>query len=611
MTPFVPLDAPGLDFVVVSLAAHARHRFGPDVAQRLRSAGVEVLEVPARDGGLTLAVVADATRVVEVEGRRIGLSGLGRTARALVLPFEAPRAEELADLDPTAGQFALFSVGPDGASVRTDLFGMGHVHASQHDGMALAGDRLHLHRIVLEAFGEPVTVDGLAVAAALFSDHGFFAQQPALHRTLVAGVELVPLTQDVVVAGGRLHRVPRPDHEEAARGDATDYAALVAEGVQDVQENTRVALEDPRITAVILDLSGGKDSRLVLGAARGVPGWTRRVRVNAKDVPGSDDLLIAAGLVHRYGARYYEGDDAGTAPVTLEENLAFWRSYFFGSYNRLGLAAWSTRGDSRRSLTFSGGLGELYRAFWVPQLRRHLEGARTAQDFARSFVRGAARPGAYPEESLEQIAVALAAELDALPGRSLEERVEEHYLFHRNRHHMGLRGFSSRHERLTWFPLASRALYRAARALPFEERAAGRVVHDVMERLDPELLRLRFDGGDPFPGLARPLQDDPLALDESTADWQAAREHAARTMGERRRGTAPLLVWSEVQPAIRRTVDEAVARMREALPDAQTVLPADLEARVADAFDDAPGRANQLAMRILAVEDAAGLDTAV
>jgi hypothetical protein len=67
-----------------------------------------------------------------------------------------------------------------------------------------------------------------------------------------------------------------------------------------------------------------------------------------------------------------------------------------------------------------------------------------------------------------------------IPGQTIGEKLDGHYMAFRNRYHFGP---SIKRDQLTLSPIASPSLLRAARGLPPAEKATGRVLFDVTQAL--------------------------------------------------------------------------------------------------------------------------------
>lgn len=139
-----------------------------------------------------------------------------------------------------------------------------------------------------------------------------------------------------------------------------------------------------------------------------------------------------------------------------------------------------------------GGGGELYRDYWKPMLFTSVDPERTSTDeLVRSMLvrhRGTAFGSRYIDRYLPD----LLATFSALPGETVGHKLDAHYLNFRNRFHFGPRQSSP--ELMSTINVAtSPSLLAASRGLPASERAAGRVLFDVIRTFDEKLAYLPFD----------------------------------------------------------------------------------------------------------------------
>lgn len=597
---FFPLPRPYVDFAIVALS-----RGGEDITpalHRLEALGFYWRMVGDETIGRTVFVAASSQGVNSDEYGIFGMSGIGMNERDLIVPSEGVSRAALEDVDPETGTYTTFDVRPGRVVVKTDLFGYGHSFTSQHDELAIVSNRLHLHKIVMAAFSQELRPNPAAVIASFFSDHGLFTQQSALKETLIDGVCLVPMSSDVVMTDASIQWTAKEHFAQAMSPEKGSYEQLIDAGTQKLIANSRVVVNSDLFDTAVLDLSGGKDSRLVFGAVTRVPGWQEKTRVNTSRVPNSDDVEIAAGIVQAYSASYFTGDMVEQHPLTLQDNLRFWRSYFFGEYHRMAAGAWSNEGKNTASISIGGANGEIFRSFWAPVLERYIGDGQSTRQFAESFITSVAVRDRYTPEQLHQLVSAFVEELESYPSSSLREKVEDHYMFNRNRSHCGLRGFTFYHDRLTWYPLLSADLLAASRTLTYSERASNRVIYDVLVRLDPELATFRFDGPkDPFDSLrdGQPLR----VADESITAWEDAQRAVSSKVHGRRSGREQKMAWSDLATYVAAEARMALRELRRMEPSMVNLIPQGLEERLDEAMLT-PSIGYQLASRILAVWDA-------
>jgi len=589
-----------LDFAVVSVAPHRSQLLSP---APFTDGTLYVEPVGDVKDGLWLASSAPA-RVHRWPGGACGVSGLGMLDDGLFMARAPARPEQLEALSPDQGQYSRFVIRDGEATVQTDIFGFGTMFEYAQDGVAIVSNRAHMVSILLAALGRPPKPDWVYVAASLFSEHGFFAQQNALSRTPVEGLRPSEATDVLRVRGGRLVRRDNPGAGLLTSGDS--YETSLELGVEQIVSAARAAVTCESVEQPVVDLTAGKDSRLVLGALLGSSGWKNRVSFNTLGTESSPDVRIASTLVDLVGGRFYTGhDESVLQPVTLEWNTDFWLSYYAGEYHRFGAASHSPLGANSTELGVGGACGELFRGFWTEVVQDQIQKSATSAELAASLVSAASQPEWRAHGDLGAVADDLAADLERGGGQTLEDKVEDHYLRHRNRSHCGMRGFTLLHERAVWYPLLSSRLFVAARSLDHGERSSNRVIFDVLARLHPALVDVPFGGGYPFGRVQRERRSGPerIVLNirgfGSTEAWSDATRLRHVHTSSRRQGPQRL-VWAEMAGRIQLQATGALERIEEIGLSAE--LSDALQRRMDALFDASARRGYQLAMRILAID---------
>jgi hypothetical protein len=501
------------------------------------------------------------------------------------------------------GSFSLFRSHEGGFFVENDLFGYGQIFVSEHDDCAIASNRLHLHRIVLDALAIRVQPNAGAVQACLFSQHSFFAQQSAIRDTLIAGVSHLPVDEYVFLRGGELIRLKKARMESALAG-GDDYKQAIQRGVEEIVGNVSAALRAPGFSRIVVDVTGGKDSRMVLGSMLRSGVGREHVFVHTEGDVDSRDVVTSARLAAYLGLEYFTGDSTPQSPVAFEEGLNIWRSYYFGQYHRMAFGAWANRGLNRSDLSVGGANGEIYRSFWVAVVEKFLKGGIGVEGFCRKLIRAVRNPALFRIDDLSQLESILIEEFRLLPGESLEEKVESHYLFHRNRSHCGLRGFTFFFDRLTWYPLHSYNLLAASRSVPFSERASACVIKDVMGLLGPELLEVQFANGDDWRSC--PVNEaagmNEYYLKRGMEMWGMAQAES-RAKQPRRRIGRQTLNWSSLEASVLAMLEETIDEMMN-VDELSRILPGGLKEECRRIFKNSPRQGFQMASRVFAVHDA-------
>lgn len=443
---------------------------------------------------------------------------------------------DVGGLGDSVGIFTYLRGEPHEITFGQDFFGCGIVFYFAGPDYFVASNRYHLLLLFLSWAGHRGRLNPSKVVANLFSNGTFFHQN-ITHDMDIVGVKQVPLDQEVVINGFGWRISSKKAVQEALNGSSdVSREELLQRAKAEILDNVRSAAESGRFDKIVTDLSGGMDSRAVFAAILNIESARTQTELRSNDVPGSRDLELATGLKNLFGLRFYTDSGRPQLPLSATEALDLWRSYFMGTYHRVGSAAWSAQGRNLGELRLSGGCGEVHRTFWTKIYRAALADATTAQEVAARIVGVSASKTARAVGAALRVVDLLRDELDELPGDDAVEQLENHYLFFRNRYHFGMRAVETFYDSPMWFPLMSKSLFLAARSQGPLDRGNGLIL-ELTERLHPLLVWIDYDSvaASENPLLSSITLSDPrfrgcrVSLDSDTAEWHSIQQ-ANRTL---------------------------------------------------------------------------------
>lgn len=335
--------------------------------------------------------------------------------------------------------------------------------------------------------------------------------------TPIDGVRWLPPDRAIEVSGHGYRVVPRP--ENTAVGG---YDSLLRDGIDRAIADVQKLVDTHERVAI--NLSGGKDSRVVLALVLGA-GCADRVQIAATDPtpPGGSiahsptvqqDLEISSRLVEGLGLGWVDWRSPRDLwPTTVEGELARFQNYRHGLTNQfvpLGLTYRLTEPEAR----INGAGGEIYRGYWAGVLESHPSWKRMAHtedstdSDARTLLQGLRSPFHIPGDLAEQGEQSFIEAIRYLPGSTLAQSLDRHYETFRMRGHAGGRRWGQTYGATNVSILQQSALLRASEALDPAERYEGKVLYDIVESLAPELHDLEYQSGPwPWSGQRSPIRD--------------------------------------------------------------------------------------------------------
>jgi hypothetical protein len=324
--------------------------------------------------------------------------------------------------------------------------------------------------------GWPVTPDPANLR--VFSMSGALGSQLVSHRTAVEEIMLLPATASVVVRSraGRLelHVDPKPRNTTLRRWGVR-YSDVMSEYLSTwLSRLATLARSDLQL---ISDITGGRDSRVVLGMllrASGSAGAGGIYRIDFRSgESATEDLKVARTLDERFSLNLNARGMTSRHPLSGEQSFALWRQSNLGLYGPVYLS----RFLPVDGISLGGAGGESHRVFYTgANMTRLLQ--------IRKKALGGEAPFAVVRDQM-------LADLNSL-RRGVERQLDErilHYRHFRDRLHGGRLPVSL----VNVSPLAGGKLRQASALASSEHRERSQILADLLLNLDEDLALMDYD----------------------------------------------------------------------------------------------------------------------
>jgi asparagine synthase (glutamine-hydrolysing) len=253
---------------------------------------------------------------------------------------------------------------------------------------------------------------------------------------------------------------------------------------------------------VVLQLTGGQDSRVLLGAVE--PARRRGLQVMTLASPGNPDAEIAASLAQRFGMRHRIIDLAGLADVDPDEAHAMAVAAarrLDGSANPIAEASisWAeSRMDQQPRLAGLG--GEVARGFYyigpfrdVPVTRSRVQRLAEWRMFTNDSMSDQALDPAFAAQAKEH-ALDLLFHAFAERATSWFTATDEFYLLERMHRWSGVVASTTSMDRITINPMLDDRFLTIVRGLHPREKQNSLFLSRLSCALDAELSAIPLDG---------------------------------------------------------------------------------------------------------------------
>jgi len=484
--------------------------------------------------GCQQIILASAFPGVCVEGVYLVFSGVAQCDGRFIFGQKEITETEISNLRNSVGLFTFAMIKKGELLLTQDFVGMGTLFYSDMGGAFIVSNRYHLLLLVLACMGYKGKLLQSKVISTIYSYTTFLAQNVS-SKMDIEGTYQLPFHQEIIINKRGAEIIDKTEVLNAFKGRMTvgERHELFLQGKREIIDNIESVMVSKFFKKVVLDLSGGQDSRAVLSALLNIENGINMVELFTKNNPGSKDLEIASGLKNLLGGRYYREDGRPQYPVTLKESLNIWRSYYMGTYfYSLGLGAWSPRGENQKQIRLSGGCGEIYKGNWYPIYRNAIENIDDASALVNQLVNSFPSVFNNNLEYRQILKDLLIEEINNIPGKNALDKLENQYIYFLNRYHFGMKAFEYYHDCPIWFPLMSKSMFTLAMSIPVDERLNQNLLLELIEQLHPLLVWIDFEklGRIYKPNLDRSMLSDirfkglNIKLDTSTDEWYKIQE---------------------------------------------------------------------------------------
>jgi len=488
--------------------------------------GAQVLELTRKPGNLS------ADPIVFFDG-----VGFGTSVGLLSKLTGALQGQGLA-LD-MQGEWLAVIREPEATVVHTDGFGFNHLFYTTPElngaGIAAASASFEALVAYLRDRGCPPSAD-IAYALPLIASTGSFFNQGYSPRTSCVQIKRLLPGETIRVTAEGCSVVPNAKWSE--QSDA-DYHDLIDIGISKVRHQL-ASLNADGVHQKELYLSGGKDSRTCLSLM-----LARRSRDFTCTTHGTGgkrglvsevlvrDFAISSQLVSHYNLRWSEPVEKQTEWKTFAECLADYRRFRSNKYYSFSPSNFHTQSKNDRiHMEIHGGCGEALRGYWAKYFRNLPISARfkvsrgNVWHDAAIIFQSLVQRQSMPEELYSLALREFVVDMREVPGNTIYEVLDNHYILHRNRYHFGNVRQAYEAGKLLYYPLAQKEFLLASQKIPHASRCQGKLLYDIIEQSTPSAHLFPYESG--FFECAQPpkahIPVTEQALREVSEEHQATQE---------------------------------------------------------------------------------------
>ena len=443
------------------------------------------------------ACMISTVPVIKTPSADFIFGGLSKVDGRLI--FGQKDAKELDDprlLEDQIGNFFLVYQDPKHLYIGTDFLGMSKLYYYKNEttGGIIISNRYHLLVIAMKKSGIDMEIDTNKVMSYLYRNDMPY-QQNFSRRMEFRNTWLQPVDLCFEISGETIREIPNEIHTALQFNDhysEEDYARLLDAARNEVIDNVRALYQNPGIKRISFDLTGGLDTRETviayscLSEAEKAEKQSRMYTVEKENA--TDDLLIgyevgkAAGLSYQAWPASYE-------LLRLDEQYNHAMSSLFGEWFIFEAAKARLRTDD--TVRIDGTCGDVCgRSIYAKLMLHNGREFSSIQELLRwtdSKSITTIKSNLLRECHEEY----MSSEVEMLPGRSVYEKYDMHYLFYRNGMHMG-KFLSPDLDDPSWGPCQSKSMF-LLKLMTFTGFPELKNRFDLFYSMNPKLAAIPFE----------------------------------------------------------------------------------------------------------------------
>ncbi|NMD37517.1 MAG: hypothetical protein GYA87_02405 [Christensenellaceae bacterium] len=272
----------------------------------------------------------------EVRGKKIWFSGMAIVNGELIAGQEdIDETTDINMLKGGIGEYTMLEIDGDAINIYRDYFGKNLLFYYISDNIKVVSNSYHLMLEVLTKQNVKLSMDYKNTLATLSS----YAMEPfgakfSLNMN-VSGVKQAPNYYDIKIQNEDILFEKSEIYKELTENNnyfSINYHKLIDDAKNEIISNVKACLKSKRYKNFIVDLSGGKDSRVIYSAVTQAK-QDENIYVNTKYVKTTNDLDVALKINGIYNIPYLI---FGRKAVTADEKTvnSMYRSYYMGIYFR-------------------------------------------------------------------------------------------------------------------------------------------------------------------------------------------------------------------------------------------------------------------------------------
>ena len=401
--------------------------------------------------------------------------------------------DENIDFSEDIGNFTAIVANDKQIKLLNDYFAFSKSYYFENDDVFIFSNQFHFLLLILNQLKIKPTLNEDIIKGSLSCNNYNFAQQIYSTQTFFNEIKLVPYNKfieinknEISLKYSKFNNLLNMSPEDLSDKEFFD---LIDKAETEIVNNIQCVFDNKKIDKVVIDVTGGADSRMVLSALTNIKDFKNKVKVRTLNI--SEDLNVSKDLTNLLNLEY---DDSPSYSLPYDEALSNKLSLLMGGSNKIYPIKNELYADlSKNKIYLSGGYGEQMTRYYLTKsfINGYLENEFNSQDFISEYIKNISMDSiSYISDydtAVKYTEKTFLDQFNNLVGCDNLEKLESHFLAFRGGFHFKQYMFVGN----IWTPLQSKYLYTIFKKTP-RNSPFFKLTFETIFNLNPVLGNVKF-----------------------------------------------------------------------------------------------------------------------
>jgi len=425
----------------------------------------------------------------EIGNEKCIFSGITRTKKELIVGNDIKNINSLDMIIDQIGNFYCVAQNKNKIRIFTDYFGISKIFYYKGGDYFIFSNRIHFIIILMNILEIEKKLNYDKIYTYL-SSHNQITMQNFSRELNIKNLYMLPVDTnvDINIEKFKVDFNKTSIYYELSaplKYNEKTYNKLINEAAEELKDNARVVLEYNGFDKILVDVTGGLDSRLVLAVLTHFPEYKDKIVVNTlKNKDRINDFNVALKVLSKYPLSFsgYCFDKTSKKEIKHLDKVSI----------SLGLTSGIVTGYSFpliRMCGLTGFFGEISaRPYYIRKGYNSSmdDSTLNIDEWIDKFIKIKIK-NVFAIEEMHNI---LKDEFAQIPGRSFLEKFENHYIYYRNRIHCDFSQLA--HKLNCWGILQSKILFKLKNMMLLNDFKI-KLQLDMLYLLNPEIASVEFE----------------------------------------------------------------------------------------------------------------------